>query len=236
MGLFRRRPKSRLGLVEDMERFGRFEIDVTASTDDGGAVWQATQLPLMSLSQENPEGLVRMLADECIPVGGWAVYGAERTVVNLIGTDPPGPDWPRLLQASMEFLRSHNVPPMRIPNYMWMHFLDTGGTVETWLPMRPPPNRATTTITPLGEAEVRRVAKLGPAPDANVVLVRREGHEFVALSDARWSDEDPTRSQSEIHRATTLYDLYLDVAYRCPVRDWSDPELDPFFPTARATI
>lgn len=221
-------------VVALMERFGRHEIDTRRSSEPN--VWEATQQPFLSWSQSDPAGLIQMLADTCVPVGGWAVYGAERTVVNLVGVSPPGESWLRILDGSTEFLRSNFVPPMRIPPYQWNRFIDLGGTSNTWIPLRPPPDRAEVRITPVGPDELRPVVRMGPEADANVVLVRRTPAGYEALIDARWSDDDPTRSQSEWKQASDLYDLYLDVAWSCQVWGWADPEIEPFFPAPPALI
>lgn len=238
MGWFTRTPKGPLppSIFAMMERFGRHEIDVMASTDDGYAVFQATQEPVLDAARTDPEGFVKALADACVPVGGWAADGANRTVVNLVGSSPPGAGWTRILDASLEFLRSNYVPPSRIPPYAWQRFLQTGGTPNTWIPLRPPPDRHSVSLTPLAPGETRRLVKIAPAPDANVILVRREGDEYVAIIDARWSDDDPTRSQSEWKRASDQYDPYLDLAYSSRVWDWVDPEIEPFFPAPKALI
>jgi hypothetical protein len=238
VGLFNRKPKSLLppDIVQMMERFGRHEIDPMCSDDDSYAVFQATQEPLLNAARENPQQFIQALADACVPVGGWTVYGADRTVINLIGTTPGGEDWFRILDASIQFLRSNFVPPMRVPQYAWERFLDQGGTGNTWLELRPPPDRGAVQITPLRDGETRRIVKLGPEPDANVVLVRRDGDTYVALVDAKWSDENPTRSQSEWKRASDLYELYVDVAWSSQVWDWADPEIEPFLPAPKARI
>ncbi len=238
MRVFNRKPEQQLPstIVQMMERFGRHEIDPIGSTDDGGAVFQATQSPLLTMASTDPEGFIRALAHACVPVGGWAVYGAERTVVNVIGTNPPGQQWLQILDASIEFLRANYVPPMRVPPYAWERFIETGGTAGTWVPLREPPDRQAVSIAPLADGETRRLVKLGPAADANVILVRRDGDEYIAVIDARWSDEDATRSQNEWKRASDLYDLYLDVAWSTPVWDWADTEIKPFFPAPKPKI
>lgn len=104
MGLFNRKQRGLLpaNVVQMMERFGRHEIDPMGSADDGYAVFQATQEPLISASRTDPSAFISALADACLPVGGWAVYGADRTVINLVGTSPGGDDWLRILDASIE--------------------------------------------------------------------------------------------------------------------------------------
>ena len=238
MGRFRRKPGGSLpsDIVQMMERYGRHEIDVMDSDDDGYAVFQATQQPLLAAAGTDPAGFIRALANACVPVAGWAVYGADRTVVNLVGSSPPGDDWLRILDGSIEFLRANYVPPIRVPPYAWKRFVDSGGTANSWLSLREAPDREATCITALSDGEVRRLVKLGPTPDANLVVLRRDGDQFVALIDARQSDDDPSRSRREWKRGTDLYDLYLDVAWSCQVWDWADPEIELFFPAPRALI
>lgn len=84
-------PKVPRDLVARMGRLGRHEIDPMRSLDDGPAIWAETQQPLLELSQTDPAGLIHALAAACLPVGGWTVYGAERTVENLIRTDSSDP-------------------------------------------------------------------------------------------------------------------------------------------------
>lgn len=219
-----------------MERFGRHEIDVIGSTDDPYAVFQETQQPLIEVATGRPAEFIRALADACEPVRGWAAYGADRTVVNLVGTSPPGDDWPRILDASITFLRANYVPPMRVPAYAWNRFVQTGGTSDTWIPLRPPPSRKGAVLRPIIDGEVRRLLRLGPAPDANVVLVTRLADEYVALIDAPTSSDDPTRTRWEWKRSSDQYDLYLDVAVSSQVWDWADPEIEPFMPAPKALI
>jgi hypothetical protein len=238
IALFGRKPRSPLpsDIVQMMERFGRHEIDIMNSHDDGYAVFQAAQQPLLASASSDPAGFIRALADTCVPVGGWAVYGADRTVINLVGSSPPGDDWLRILDASIEFLRAHYVPPIRVPPYAWNRFVDSGGTANTWIPLRPPPDRQATRITPLSDHEIRRLVKLWPTPDSNLVLLRRDGEHFVALIDSPQSDDDPTRCQREWKRGTDLYDLYLDIAWSCQMWDWADPEIALFFPAPKPLI
>lgn len=238
MSFFRRQPKGLLppNIVTMMERFGRHEIDVRNSADDGYAVWQTTQEPLLAAATDDPAGVIAALADACVPEGGWAAYGADRTVVNLVGISPPGEAWLRILDASNDFLRANHVPPMRVPPYAWRRFIETGGTANTWLQLRPAPDRGSVPLVPLMDGETRRLVKMDPDPNSNVIYVRRDGEDLIALIDARWSDEDPTRSQSEWKRATAQYDLYLDIAWSTQVWDWAAPEIEPFFPTPKALI
>jgi len=224
------------GVVQLMERFGRFRIDIFASNEDPGDLWDRIQQPIYEAGLKDREAVIRSLADTCIPVGGWAAYGAAEVVIDLWGPTPQGPDWPRLVDAAIDFFRANFVPPMRTPKYMWDRFTSTGGRSNTWLPLRPPPQREDAVITPLHEGETRRVLKLAPAPDANLILVRQQGDEYVAVIDAAWSNDDPTRSESDWKRAANLYDLFYELGWSTQVWDWAHPEMEPFIPAPRALI
>jgi hypothetical protein len=77
---------------------------------------------------------------------------------------------------------------------------------------------------------------LAPAPDANLILVRRQGDEYVAVIDAAWSNDDPTRSESDWKRAANLYDLFYELGWSTQVWDWAHPEMEPFIPAPKALI
>lgn len=224
------------GVLQMMERFGRHEINPMESADDGYEVFQATQQPLWAFASEDPDGFISALADICVPAGGWAAYGADRTVVNLVNSDPGTNDWYRILDASLGFLRANFVPPMRIPPYAWERFVATGGTARTWVPLRQPPPRELARITPFTDERSRLLVRIGKTDDSNRVVARRDGEEYVAYIDARRSDDDPTRTQWEYKRASTSYDLYVDVAWSTQIWDWAEPELEPFFPAPKARI
>jgi hypothetical protein len=240
MGLFKRDPSGRLpsDIVRRMERFGRHEIDPRASREDPVDLFEITQTPLVSLAATDPAGFIRELADACVPTGGFATFGADRTVINLVGVAPPGDDWFRILDSSLAFLWANFVPPMRVARYAWDRFLAMGGTGNTWLELRQPPARETAAITPLAEGEVRALIKVAPEPEANVILVRRDGDTYVGVIESAWSDEDPTRSRDDWpgKRSDDLYGLFVDLAWSTQSWDWAHPELEHFFPAPRALI
>lgn len=238
MSVFSRRPRSILpsNIVPMMERFGRNEIDIYNPPEDAFLVFQQTQQPLIEVATSRTADFIRELADACVPSSGWAAYGADRTVINLVSASPPGTDWLRILDASISFLRANYVPPMRIPPYAWARFIETGGTSNTWIPLRPVPARGEVSLRPVVDGEERPLVRLGPDPDANIVLVVRDGREYVALVDSRTSDSDPTRTRREWKRATDQHELYADVAWSSQIWDWADPELEPYFPAPRPLI
>ena len=224
------------GILLMMERFGRHEINIMESSDDGSDVFQATQQPLWAFASEDPDGFVRALADACVPAGGWAVYGAERTVVNLVNVNPGTADWYRILDASLDFVRANFVPPIRIPPYAWQRFVEAGGTARTWMPLRDPPPREGARITPFTDGMTRLLVQVGKADNSNRIIARQVGDEYIAYVDARQSDEDPTRTQWEYKRANTAYDLYVEVAWSTQVWERLNPEIEPFFPAPKAKI
>ena len=237
LGLFGKK-KSPLpaDIVQRMERLGRHEYDPMNSPDDASEVFQYCLSPLLEIARTQPDLFVTSLADACIPVGGWAVYGAQSAVADLVGLDPRGVDGGRLLDAAIEFLREHYVPPVRVPTYMWHRFLDNGGDNSTWLTLRPPPDRSQVKLTPPEPGETRLILRMGIEPSANTVLIRMNGNEIEALIERSHSTEDLTRSQEVWKTSSSQYDLYLDIAYAIQARVWADPELEPFYPTPQALI
>jgi hypothetical protein len=238
MGLFARRRQGipPPNIVEMMERLGRHEIDLAASTDDPMAIWTHTQAPLVGAATGQPAEFVKALADACVPVGGFAVYGAEKAVVNLIGNHLQSDDWWRILDASLEFLRTNLVPPMRVAGYAWQRFIAAGGTANTWIPLRQPPSREEARLRPIEEGEARRVLVLGGQPDANVLLVTRRGDDYVGIIDAPWSSDDPTRVQNEWKHFSDQYDLYLEASWNFQLWHGADPDIEPFMVTPKPLI
>jgi hypothetical protein len=212
-----------------MEEFGRFEFDPPGSGIDGSRVWNDLQSPLLPFAQSNPSGFVESLAKTTIPIGGWAVYGAARTVANLVDPEFESPAHDSLRNGSLQFLRDNGVPNNRLSAYEWQYWVSHRGGEEPWLVARPLPSD--TTITPLDEAEVRRIVQIFPDSDSNIILVRRDHDRYVSVIDARQSEEDPSRVQNDWLVSSSLADLYRQVAesFQIPTF-WADPELEVYFP------
>lgn len=216
-----------------MERFGRFEFDPQANADDPGSIWSETQAPLLPFATTDPIGFTAALCDAVAPIGGWAAFGGACTAWDLLTSDDRhGPAYDTLMTAAVEFLRSNGVPPMHVKGYMWSHWLDQGGTMDSWIPRRPTPSPTEATITPLQYGELRRIAQLSPEADSNIVLVRLDpAGTHVAMIDARQSDDDPQRTRWDWKSAESGYALYTVVALALQAPPhWCDPELEPFFP------
>lgn len=233
MGLFGgRRPRLPQEIVQMMERYGRFDFDAMNAREEGGVIWKETQEPLVPLATEHPDIFVTELARAVLPDGGWAAFGAAHTVWSILGAGYDHPARKEIMDASVAFLRSNGVPPMRVPGSEWKHWIAGGGTVDTWLPLRPLPPESEARLTPLGAGETRRLAQLESRPDSNAIFVRigEDGrHEQVV--EARYSDEDSSRAQRVYDAADSQYALYEKIGRVLQTPPfWADPELTPFIP------
>ncbi|WP_327342415.1 hypothetical protein [Streptomyces europaeiscabiei] len=233
MALFPRRPRAPElpgDVVSRMERFGRFEFDPVGTDIDASDVWGELQAPFLPFAQSDPEGFARALADAVLPAGGFALFGAARTVWNLVGSGFSSPAHHSVRMAALEFLRANGVPSNRLSADDWRFWQEN--RAEPWLAGRPLPTPEEARIAPLAQGELRRIAQLTEAPDSNVVYVAA-AHEgwFVAVVDARASDTDPTRGRFDWMSADTLHTLYTRIgeAFQTPVH-WVADELHPYVP------
>jgi hypothetical protein len=141
-----------------------------------------------------------------------------------------------MMGASLDFLRSMGVPTMRLNGYESRFWREHKGLTEPWIQSRPRPVHPT--LTEISPGEVRRIAQLESKPDSNAIYVRRNlDGRYTALIDARWSDDEPRRNQSDWKTEGTLYELYCEIGESLQVPSfWSHPELEPFFPYPRPSI
>ena len=104
MGLFSRHRKNEGPLAPDiaarMEERGRVR-----SEDLQSELIDAQDLRFLSLSQSEKEAYVDALAEEILPVGGWAVLGAADLLVKAVFEPEDRPSYVRLLLAALEFAR-----------------------------------------------------------------------------------------------------------------------------------
>jgi hypothetical protein len=220
-----------------MERYGRYIISSLRSNLDAGEIWESIA-PLYPLAQVDPESFVAALKDKFLPVGGWSLYGAARVVTELLGVNFEHPAHDALRTASLQFLRERGVPNNMLTGNEWNHWLANQGKTELWLVGRLKPTPEKAPITDLAPGEVRRIAQAFPEADSNIILVRRhEEGGYVSVVDAKWSDDDPTRSQGEWERAGTLNDLYwkLGCSFQVPTY-WYHDELEPYFPLPKPRL
>jgi hypothetical protein len=246
MRFFSRRQKQPTlpsNIIGMMERFGRFEFNPQGnSAVDAGSIWIETQAPLQPFAEADPDGFLVALAEAVLPVGGWAVYGASCTLWECFGSKidilHQHSSYNAIMNAALAFLRANGVPPMMVKGYEWDHWVNNGGTSDTWIPRRPTPSLDEAPISQLQPGETRRVTQLTSKTDSNAILVRRNGDgRYCALIDAKLSDEDARRDQNEWKFAASLYELYIQIGLAMQVPTyWYDQELEPYFPLSRPRI
>ncbi|MFJ3757640.1 hypothetical protein [Streptomyces sp. NPDC090080] len=233
MALFPRTPRATPlpdDVVSRMERFGRFEFDPVGTDIDASDVWGELQAPFLPLAQSDPQGFARVLADAVLPVGGFALFGAARTIWNLVGSDFSSPAYDAVRMAALEFFRANGVPNNRLSADDWRFW--QANRSEPWLVGRPRPTAEEAGITPLAPGETRRIAQITEAPDSNVLYVApAHGRGFRAVIDGPTSDTDSARTRFDWMSADTLHDLYARIgeAFQTPVH-WVADELRPFVP------
>jgi hypothetical protein len=122
MGIFRRRQKQHPNeyvlpsdIISMMERFGRYEFNPQANADNGADIGQL-MAELYPFASADPAGFLAALAGAVLPVGGWAAYGASRTIWELLSPSVSvsvrqHPSYNAIMNAALEFLRTSGVPP-----------------------------------------------------------------------------------------------------------------------------
>lgn len=243
MALFNRRPRLPKNLVSMMMDFGRIEWKkvsrgrtravIEVPPVDSAEVWSLYISPFLQLARADEGGLLTELARAVVPVGGWSAYGAERLLMEVLSRPPQDNSaFDAIMRAAVTFLRESGVPPMFVSGHEWNYWLSTGGDNRTWLTMLSAPSVEEAPIDPLPAGQVRKVAQLDSNDYSNLIYVRADAPDsYVWVSEARYSDEDPTRSQWDSETASTLYDLYLRIGYAMQIPTyWYDPQLKPFFP------
>lgn len=220
-----------------MDEVGRFECDPQGSGIDANRVWAELQAPLLAFAQADPRRFVTELANVVVPAGGWPAYGAHRTIANLLGGDYKHQAYDAILTVALDFLRANGVPNSRLSGYEWQFWLNTRGCTEPWLRGRHAPSADKAAISPLAHDQMRRIAQLTAASDSNVIYVGHRDGGFMAVVEARMSDEDDRRIRNDWMGAPTLHQLYQTIGEALQVPPfWADPELEPYFPLPRPTI
>jgi hypothetical protein len=101
-------------VVATMELFGRAEFDAAGLADRRVNLWTDLVGPLLPHARQRPAEFLRQLADAVVPAGGWAVYGGQRWVTELLPDDLDDLSQHRMLDAALDFLRGLGVPPARL--------------------------------------------------------------------------------------------------------------------------
>ena len=94
-------------IVQRMEYYGRCEFSPQSSGPEvANKINELIYQPLYPVACADPDTFITRLADAVLPVGGWAVYGGERCVRDLINTQTRHPGFVAMIDAAMAFLRS----------------------------------------------------------------------------------------------------------------------------------
>jgi hypothetical protein len=137
MGFFRRRlkqPALPSDIISMMESFGRFEFDPQGSGEDAGDIGRL-MAELYPFASSDPDGFLVALAKAVLPVGGWAAYGASRTIWELLSPSAEirqHPAYKAIMNAALEFLRTSGKSLIMLRPYERDFWLVSGGTMDTW--------------------------------------------------------------------------------------------------------
>ena len=114
------------GIDDFLEKFGQFEFDPQGSVVDPDAgYWMPA---LYELSQRNADTFIDAISAASFRRGGWALYGGDRAVMNMVGVYPEvkDPVYLRLLDASIAFVVGQGVDPnLRLAPYHLRRMADT---------------------------------------------------------------------------------------------------------------
>lgn len=128
-------------IVSKMERFGQYEFNSQTSGVDPAEMGQLLG-DLYPVASADPDGFMVALAEVVLPVGGWAIYGASRTIWELLSSSNSASirqhsSYKAIMNAALEFLRTKGRSFMMLRPYEQDHWMASGGTRDTWMP-RPP--------------------------------------------------------------------------------------------------
>lgn len=233
MGLFGRKTKPvalPADIVAQMARYGQDRWNLKYGIFDPGP-WETL---LRSMPTDEQRAWISALSDVVVPVGGWASYGAEDTVMKAMGNPVDLPAYCAILDAALGFQRSAGVWEAQLsPNEII--YWRTQHPGELWLAPADPPAREMAVITDLAVGQERRVAVMSKIPDSNEVYASRpEAGRYVAIVEApveRGTDRGRVRNEAD--STGSLYDLYYNIGQQMRLPNhWVDPELEPFFPFA----
>jgi hypothetical protein len=187
---------------------------------------------LQAMPADAQRAWVAALSEAVVPVGGWAVMGAQATVMKVMSHPVDLPTYRAIMDAALDFQRSAGVweSQLSINETLYWHEQHKN---EPWLARREPPSRAAAAITALPVGQERRLAVMSNVPDSNEVYASQpEAGRYVAIVEAPLErGRGSGRVRREADTAESLYDLYckLGEAIKLP-NHWIDPELEPFFP------
>jgi hypothetical protein len=94
-----------------------FEADPQNSTIDPKLIDQLIHQPLYAFAASDPAGFTEQLAAAALPVGGIAVRGGERLVVDLISSDFDDPNYHAILDAALTWLHDSGASRAQLTGY-----------------------------------------------------------------------------------------------------------------------
>lgn len=92
-----------------------------------GELWSRIVAPRYPLAITDPDGFCRGLAEQVLPVGGWAMYGAQWLVVELLGGAYAGPEYLRMQDAAPAWLHGRGVGPTHLTGWESARWAATHG-------------------------------------------------------------------------------------------------------------
>ncbi len=183
---------------------------------------------LRGMPPDDQRAWVAALSDVIVPLGGWAAYGAEETVMKAMAHPIDLPAYRAILDASLEFQRSSGIWESQLSPDERIYWSDQHPG-EPWMVPAAPPSRADAVITDLAIGEERRVVVMTKSPTSNEVYVSRRAADTYVASVEQGTGSERTRNDTS--SAGSLYDLYcLFGQVMVMPNHWTDPELEPFFP------
>jgi hypothetical protein len=229
-----RRPwrQSDARMAADLERFGRHMYDLAGNPWPWRSAGQDFLLPMYYCYEASQDAFLAALADLAEEHRGWAAYGAERLMVDVAGGDLDHPAYRRIMDCSLAFLRVSGVPQIKTTGYEWNHWLASGGTVESWTCRRPTPAQEQAPTTDLAAGQRRRLVRLTKEDQSNVFFVQQAPDgDYQLIIEARYSDDDPRRTERISLTTKSLYEIYVRVGLMLQEPPyWFDRELEPYFP------
>jgi hypothetical protein len=101
-----------------MEYYGRCEFSPSQSEPDAPhRINELIYETLYPIAAADPDRFIAELALAVLPAGGWAVYGGERCVRDLINAQTRHPGFVAMIDMAMEFLRSQGYLMLHVAPY-----------------------------------------------------------------------------------------------------------------------
>lgn len=105
-------------IVRKMEYYGRCEFSPQESEPDAPQrINELIYQPLYPVALADPDKFIAELTDAVLPVGGWAVYGGERCVRDLINAQTRHPGFVAMVDAAIRFLLKQGYGMMHVAPY-----------------------------------------------------------------------------------------------------------------------